>query len=217
MPGRRALLRFIVPAATLSLSMFGQAAAAPDDWKLLSIRNGIEVFSRSVPGSAIRAVRGVMRVNARQSALVALLRDHEARPAWESLCAGARVQQALSETEEIVYLHYDLPWPVADRDMVMRVSWSQDADSRASMQAIAIEGVVPPTPGRVRVTKASSTWTFAPLEDGAIEVSVVAHLDPGGPLPAWLLNFLAADAPLDSLNSFRRLVAEDRHASSEGA
>lgn len=217
-----------MPAATLPSRIGGMlvavalahsaGAAAAQPWTRVKSQDGIDVFSRPVAGSPIHAVRGVMRVDSSLTALVALLRDYQARPRWDSLCAESRLQRSISQTEELVYLHDDLPWPVADRDMLMRVQWSQDPVSLAvTMQARAVDGDVPIVPGRIRLTEVVNSWVLTPLGDGTIEVSTQAHLDPAGPLPSWLINRLAVDSPYSALRNIRELATEEQYVRAEVA
>ncbi|MDP9140729.1 MAG: START domain-containing protein [Pseudomonadota bacterium] len=196
--------------------LYSAGPAAEELWKRVKSQDGIEVFSRPVAGSPFNSLRGVMRVNASLNAVVSLLRDYEARPAWDSLCAESRVLQSISATGELVYLHDDLPWPVTDRDMVMEVKWSQDPVSRVvTMQATAVNGGVPENADRIRLTQAVNSWVLTPLEGGIVEVSAEAHLDPAGPLPSWLINYLAKDAPYNSLQKIRELIKNEKYARSK--
>ena len=38
----------------------------------------------------------------------------------------------------------------------------------------------------------------------------IGHLDPAGPLPAWLVNKLAVDSPYSSLKNIKRIIADKK-------
>jgi ribosome-associated toxin RatA of RatAB toxin-antitoxin module len=46
----------------------------------------------------------------------------------------------------------------------------------------------PPQDGYVRVTAIYGSWTLVPTRDGGTRVTYVVSSDPGGALPAWLVN-----------------------------
>lgn len=191
----------------------GQAADEADGWRLDRERDGVRIYTRPLADSSFRAVRSTMTVPYPIAELVALVRDTEACAEWAHLCRSSRVIETLSETDVYVYTHNDLPWPISDRDAVARVTWTIDAATGSvTMRARATADKLPKNRGIVRLTNADTRWRFTPLADGQIEIVSEAHVDPGGPLPAWLINRMLLDAPYKTLANMRRIVASGRYA-----
>ncbi len=183
---------------------------AESDWQLVRDKQGIQIYSQPVAGSDLNAVRGVTRVQSSLEKIVTLIRDPALRSRWDEFCGESYLYKILTPSEELVYLHSKLPWPVSDRDMLNKVSWSQDPDSLVvTMRSLAMSNMLPEKKGRVRVVVASNDWQLTPLLDGQVEITTIAHLDPAGPLPAWLLNRLSVDAPYKFLANLRELAADD--------
>lgn len=184
---------------------------AEENWELVRDRDGIQVYSQPVEGSDFNAVRGVTRISSSLSRLVTLVRDPELRPLWDEYCGESYIYKQLNSREELVYLHSELPWPVSDRDMLNRVTWSQDAGTlEVTMRSVATRDILQEKEGRVRVAVATNDWQLRPKEAGWIELTTTVHLDPAGPLPAWLLNKLSVEAPYRSLLNLRELAASDK-------
>lgn len=222
MPGKRSRFSRVCVFLLGGWVLLGTFATAGDaaipDWTLVRDREGIQVFTREVSGSPLRAVRAVARVKASATQVVALLRDVPERPSWDATCASAEVIGHDANGAEKVYVHSRLPWPVKDRDMVLRASWSVDAGSKTiSMTAQAISGGVDIRPDRVRIVEASNVWYIKSLGESESEIVTEIHLDPGGQLPAWLLNYLSEEAPFDSLHKIRQIVESGRYKSVHGA
>lgn len=152
-----------------------------------------------------------MTIKASMAAAIALVRDTAACHEWEALCAYARALQRVSPHEVYMYQVNDLPWPVANRDVVVRIKWQRDDQAVVSMTATAVNGMVPPKPGMVRVQHAISQWTFEQLGAGQLKITTEAHIDPGGPIPAWIINMLLINSPVKSLSNLRRIVATGRY------
>lgn len=189
------------------LLCLGPLAAAEEAWRLEREADGIRVWTRPVAGSPHRAVRARTLMASPMEAIVTVLQDTDACREWAQFCAEARVHETLGEEEALIYTRNDLPWPVADRDVVSHVRWIRDdATGTVEMDAVATEGEMARQRGRVRLTDASSHWTLRPLAEG-IEVTTEAHVDPGGPVPAWLTNRLLVDAPFRTLQRLRELAA----------
>lgn len=200
------LRRFFVMILLLQFSIAGAAAG---EWSLVKDSDDIRVYSRKSADSAINEVRAVTTVNTEVRTVVQLLRDHQSRPRWDSYSGEVFVHETLSPTEELLYLHSDLPWPVSDRDMLAHVKWFYEPGSGVVYtQSEATSGILPPRPGRIRVTRARQQWRLTPVAQGRVEISTEIFLDPAGPLPPWLVNMLSVDAPYNSLNGIRRVLGE---------
>ena len=184
-------------------------AAEPQAWKLKRDRDGIQIFTRSVDGSKFKATRGVTRIKARLSSLVALVQDTEACAKWADLCETSEVFEQVSASELYVYTVNDAPWPVTDRDVLAHVVWSQDPNTRqVTMLARAVRDRIPKRKGLVRIMEAESKWMFTPEPNGMVLVETEAHIDPGGPTPAWITNLMLVDSPFKTLANMRDLMAQ---------
>ena len=54
----------------------------------------------------------------------------------------------------------------------------------------------------------SAKWTVTPAGDRLLKVEYVMKIDPGGSVPAWMVNMVAAQAPFDSFTNLRRMIRE---------
>ncbi|MCB1693502.1 MAG: hypothetical protein KDI19_12115, partial [Pseudomonadales bacterium] len=149
-----------------------------------------------------------MTIVSELSAPVALVRDAAACPRWAALCKESRVVRTESETDLYVYNYNDLPWPVSDRDAVAHVVWHQDPSNLAvTMTATAVPGIVPEERKAVRLVSAVTRWRFEPVGEGRILIVSEAHVDPEGPIPAWITNMLLVDSPLKTMQNMREELA----------
>lgn len=182
------------------------------DWEIKKEVDGIQVFTRKVEGSKHKAVRAVTRVNASLNAIVALVRDTKACPELAALCKFSFVERELSETDLYIYSYNDMPWPIKDRDVVAHAEWSQNPDDLSvTMKAYAVDDVVPINDNAIRLRKADVSWRFVPRGDGELDVITEAHIDPEGPVPAFITNWLLVSSPFETLNNVRRVVEGGRY------
>ena len=197
----------------MCLLAFSASAASTSDgpWQLARHRDGIKVYTRSVAGSRYKAVKAEMTIRSSLSAVSALVRDNAECPRWQALCQQARALKTLSPQKLYVYQTNNLPWPVSDRDVVALVTWHQNRKTLAvTMNASAVKGMLPHKKGYVRVTHAQTHWTFTPLAHGRVRVVTEAHINPGGPIPAWLVNMLLVSSPYKTLTNMRRILKTGR-------
>ena len=210
----------VLLAASLAVPLTAVAedpSAIPDEgplaWRLEREDDGISVYTRRVEDSPHRAVKATMRLTTPIAPLVALVKDTDACAEWAAFCKRAFVAEAASETEAWIYTHNDMPWPVTDRDAVSHVRWYHDAGSGAVwMDSVAAPEHLPREKGRVRLEAAVTSWRFTPVGEGVVEITTQAHVDPAGPVPAWITNRLLVDAPIETLRAMRDLLATGRYA-----
>jgi hypothetical protein len=187
-------------------------AAENLDWSEVRQEKSITVSVRDVAGSKHRAVRTQMTIPASLNALVGLIDDTSACPELAKLCQRASVHEQISETERYVYSYNNIPWPVSDRDALAHVTWQQDpADLTVTMLAVPTDGILAETKKAVRIIDGVTSWTFKPLSDGQVHVISEAHIDPRGPVPAWLTNMLLIDAPFETMISLRDIIKTGRY------
>lgn len=119
----------------------------------------------------------------------------------------------------VAYGRLSLPWPVDDRDYIVRYSWSDPQESEFTLRSEVVRGVGPPErDGVVRVEKMTTTWEVAPLGTGT-RVRYVYAGSPGGLLPDWVFEIgwemqtgILMDALADEVERRRQLVAREAGA-----
>jgi hypothetical protein len=114
------------------------------------------------------------------------LLDLEAFKRWFPALGDWRVLSR-SESTALVYGSQALPWPISDRDYVVRYRWWTGGDGDFHLEARALADASPgPQPGRVRIERMRTEWRLT-AEDGRTRVLYVYEGSPGIPLPDWVM------------------------------
>jgi hypothetical protein len=209
----------LIYGSVLSLTVLasGISYGQNSDWDLERDRDGIQVSTRSVAGSPYKEVRSVSLIEGVSlTSLVALIEDAQACPQWADKCAESYLVERLSETESLVYTHNDMPFPVTDRDVVARVTWSQDLESlQVTMRSTAVNGGVKEKRGRLRLKQANATWQFSPQPNGSIKILNQAHINPGSNIPGWVTNMLLVDTPFETMKSYIAEVVKPKYQAAQ--
>lgn len=174
--------------------------------------NRIRVYTRINADSPLKEFRGVMQVQSRLTALVALIEDHHRAPDWIHQCRAIDIIERHNHEEILFYMVTAAPWPVKDRDSVVHSLLQQDPDTytvRIDMQVR--NDIFPISDDMVRISNMQGFWQFRPLAEGWVEVTYQVHADPGGGIPGWLINSLVVDTPYYTLRNMQKLVQEPRY------
>lgn len=188
--------------------LFSGAVYGEDAWRLARAEQGIDVSIRPVAGSPIAESRAIMKLEGvTLSTVVALIADVPHQHEWIASMDESRVLEVVSPVEQINYTRSKAPWPVSDRDAVVRSKFSFDREKGiARVDTQAEPDYIPPRDGVVRIRKVDSSWTITHLPDGELEVRYQVHSEPGGSLPAWLVNRIIYEQPYETLLNMRERV-----------
>ncbi len=188
------------------------ARAADDGWRLEKDEDGIQVYTRAVQGQKIREIRGTVRVQARLSAVAAVLTDVPATPQLSDAIGEAQVLQRQSASRYQVYQLLKMPWPLDNRDIVSQREIRQDAQTLAvTIADAATPEAIPPKAGIVRIQKSRQQWSLTPQADGSVLAEMRAMTDPAGPIPASVINSMSVGAPFKSLQKLRTLAQQPKY------
>jgi hypothetical protein len=180
-------------------------------WELSYDSDNIRVSERPYPGSPLREFRGERRLQARLGEVMALLRDADYNASWVYRSGGARIVASPGPEQAYVYGVVDAPWPMEDRDTVVRFDYRQDPDTLViTIEITNIPEYLPEQPGRVRVPDFGGFWRLAPLPAGEVAVTYQVRGAPGGFVPVWLANQAARLSVRKTLQNMPAAVARYR-------
>ena len=140
------------------------------------------------------------------AAIVALLRDASRFKDWFPNTSEAKL---LKRDGDAAYQYsvMSTPWPISDRDNVIRSVLTRDESSgRVDIVLEAAPDAHPIQPGRHRVTRAKGDWRLTPQGPALTHVAFTMHLEPGGGIPDWMVNARIVATPFDALVNMRRIL-----------
>ena len=220
----RALVR-LCGACCAAVALFGAAAGLAEsdvvvhdpahidgDWKFERRESGVTVSRRGATGRSLPAFRGEGRVKVHVLSVLAVILDVREVERWAYGVTDARSVRHVDDRTEIVYLYSNTPWPVRDRDMVVRRSVSILKPGSEFAVSIRCEpGGVPAREGVIRVRDCESRFRVRKLDANTTEIVYEMSLDPEGSVPQWASAFLARTAPVQTL-----LAIESRASRNQG-
>ncbi len=199
------------PAAILfPVLFFTLPLTADEPWATAKSEDGITVLTRKGTGSPLKEFHGRITIKASLSALVAVLSDAPSYPTWQFECQSASLLTKTDFHNRTTYVINRAPWPVSNRDMVVRSILTQDKSSKTvTVWLQGLPNAIPPKQGLVRVAALQGFWQLQPAGNGNVNVIYQMLVDPGGSLPAGLANTGAVMIPFNTLQKLRLKAGED--------
>jgi hypothetical protein len=175
-----ALLALLAPAAR---------AEPCEGFDFVLERDGVRVFNRKLEGSAVRELCATMELDAPPAEVHALIAD-----------AGLRMPPTvqLERVSETVYYMVIDPGFISRRDYCLDIRSRRDGDA----YVIAWEQVDCPRRGLSRMSTNRGFWKITPRGSGSA-VLYHTHADPGGLVPAWMVNAASARRLPEILSALR--------------
>lgn len=179
-------------------------AKAEEPWKLSSDKEGVKVYTRHVPDSKIKAIRVECQLNASASQIVAVLLDIKGSIDWVYHTKSVNLIKQVSPSELYYYSEVSVPWPVHNRDFIAHIKVTQNPTTKVvTVDAPCLSDMVPLKDGIVRIEHSVGKWVITPVDATHVKVDYTLHADPGGSVPAWLLNMFITQGPSESFKKLK--------------
>jgi hypothetical protein len=200
---------FVAAAAAIAAPPPPDLQTGKGPWELVRNDKGITVHRRSVAGSKLHEFRGVGIIEAPIASVLGVLNDSEHRLEWmKEAVANTRIEQVDSYTE-LFYSRTGAPWPVSDRDVILRARTTIDPAARQVRIDITSEThpAWPPQKGAVRMPFLRGHWYLWPEKGGAwTRAEYQIHANPGGMLPDWIINTVSKKIPHETIAGMQKQV-----------
>jgi hypothetical protein len=186
------------------------------EWKFIKETEGVKVYFRSSEGSDIKEVKMQTTFYSNLSTVVECLKDVNSYPKWVYKATYSTVLFKYDENDVVYYNYIDFPWPMQDRDIAIQSKISQDPHTKiVTSSSFAKWEATPFKKDVVRIQDFRSKWTLKPIENNKIEAEYVFRSNPGGSLPAWLVNLGLDEGPLKTIKGFKTLLQQERYKNAQ--
>ncbi|QQS30281.1 MAG: START domain-containing protein [Sphingobacteriales bacterium] len=197
---RSLVLLLIVSSFALAFTVLPQ-----NDWEIAKEQNGIKVFTRKNSGE-MKEYRGETTISASVNDVFTLLSNFENYASWMPSCIENKVLKRISDTELYQYNVTDAPWPVNDRDSVIKTKITKQTTGVILIELAAAPDYIPAKSGRVRVPSFKGYWKLTPKDAKSTQIVYEGKPSAGGSIPAWLANSSVIDVPFNTLAKMKSLL-----------
>ncbi|NNF02094.1 MAG: hypothetical protein HKN22_05380 [Bacteroidia bacterium] len=177
------------------------------EWKLAKEKDGIQVFTRKSESSALKDSRVSGEVNAQPEVVASIIMNIDLYPEWVPTCLHAEVLERKGKGL-IYYAEYKAPWPVANRDMIVKIDKQDREGGDIYIDMVGLSDYIDEKNKKIRIPEFRGYWLLEKTEDNTTLATNEFHTDPGGSIPAWLANMTAVDNPLKTFRGLRERVTD---------
>ena len=164
----------------------------------------IIVEKKNSPEDEVNTYRGTTTMPISIERIAYVIDDTESKTKWVSrLKEENRLEENPSSYRSIAYQHYNLSWPVSDRDYVIESKWTVMKDMKLPTAILSIKSTicddVPEIEGRVRGQLDRLVYKLEKLKSNQTRVTVEIMVNPKGLLPNFMINLIQKEWPITTL------------------
>ena len=214
---KRWLYAIVLMVLMISVVVTSAAEIRVSEWKEVSGRDGIVSYTRMTSLAGVEEVKAVGMVEAPVPVIEAVIRDVAAEPQYMYKCADAAevTLPGFTATDDIgyVYNRTSMPWPVDDRYVVVKsVNMIDTKTGTLYVRAREMQADFPQAQhGLVRMPLLRYIMIVTPFGESKSQVHYQVLADPGGILPAFLVNLFSKNMGVDTILGLREMVKKEKY------
>jgi START domain len=207
----RAMLVLCVMASAawcLSLSAVQGDGGAETSWTYVDDSEGVRTWRRDVPGQSLPGFRGETVIEANLEHILKTMFAWEKHTDWMYRCAESKLLKRIGDGEALMYNRTAAPWPVWDRDVVVKTTTTRSPDQALiTFNSVDARDLRPVPERTVRMPKLEGLYKLVQMSPGKTRVTYQVESDIGGSIPKWLATRATRDLPRITLVRLRDRVA----------
>lgn len=180
------------------------AQSIDSEWALVNNIENIKVYTKKNKNDSFKEIRIIAELTGDVKSLLSKINNPDSYTDWVYKCTNGESLNRISQREFYYYIVSDFPFPTQDRDMVVLCKQWVDTDGTIYSNSVAQPNFIPAKKGLVRIPKFESHWKITPNYNGKILIDYTAISDPGGSIPAWMVNLAITTGPLATM---KKLIA----------
>lgn len=182
-------------------------AGAQPAWHLIKDKNNIQVYTATSDSTRLKHIKVVALLNGTVEKVIPVFLDVPRQKDWVYATKKAYIIKKITDTELLYYVETSLPWPISNRDIAIRMKILPNKNNNIlTITTVGEPGAIPGNKGLVRVPQFTGNWTFTPAGNNKIKIEYFLFVDPGGSLPAWIVNMFIGKGPYETFNKLADLL-----------
>lgn len=158
-----------------------------------------------VDGKPLKAYKGIAEINAPADKVFALIEDVNNTDWWDKNLSQIKVLGYEKNRFARYHLIFDMPWPVSDRELYVDAKVTVEPETGIrKITAGPLQVDIPAQKEMIRIDEYRQTWTVRPVNPNLTHVTLEGFVNPGGSLPAWVINMFIVDSPMNSIGEIRK-------------
>ena len=199
----RIVLFICLQSQLLTGSVFAQKI-----WVLRKDKEGIKISTRQSDRSKFNDIKVEMDLPGTIFQLAAILTDVDNYAQWVYSTSKSILIKKITPNKLVYYSEFNAPWPAMNRDLYAVMEITTDSIYHLlKVISVGEQNYQPPKIDFVRIPYSKGLWNITTVSENVIHLIYVVELDPGGSVPAWIVNIFSTKAPLETFKNLKNKMA----------
>ena len=191
----------------LLVCFFGFEGMGQYKWKLSKDKEGIKVYLADNPKSKFKSIKVECTLQGNFDKLIAILTNVDHLKDWVYNTKSSYLIKKITPYDLYYYTETSIPWPMENRDAVVHLKVMKDSLQRfVRVSAVSEPLFIPEREDKIRIPRSNITWHVTMPTKNTVSIVYVFEADPGGNLPAWVVNSFADKGPYESFKNLSELL-----------
>lgn len=183
------------------------------DWTLKTNKEGIEIYTKNITNSRLKAIKVKCSLPATLSQLVAVVLDVNTGAEWVYSTKSSTLLKQVSPAELYYHSEVSIPWPFENRDFIAHLITTQNPATKVvTIDGPTVPDYVPLKKSIVRIHHSSGKWIIEPGPHNTVKIDYTLEVDPGGAIPAWLINLFATKGPFETFKNLKKQIKKPAYS-----
>jgi hypothetical protein len=178
---------------------------AQKEWSLKKDKDDIQIYTRSVNKSKIKAYKAEMTVKSSLDKVKDVILDGNQLYVWNYKAIDSKLLEKSPENTYLIWVALNLPWPLRNRDFVASLKLNRISQDAIRIDIIAASDQHEIQEDYLRMISFEGFWLLEQQGD-MVKITHQMYGDPGGNLPNWFINSTIARAPYYNFVALRERV-----------
>ena len=178
-----------------------------NEWKLSLDKDNIIIYTRKTETSRFKEFLAEAKMDGTIEDFKRVITDIAHYTDWIPDCKSAEIIENPNPKNITYHVKLKVPFPFANRDIVQQIVL-YETDDKLEVIITNHPKKVKKEKSYVRMPGAEGKWIIEKISENQLSIRFQYLADPGGDIPAWLVNSFIVKNPHLTMVNIRELLAE---------
>lgn len=177
-----------------------------NEWKKSLDKDEIVIYTRNVETSSIQEFLAKTEMKGSISKFREIMSDVDNYKNWMPDVNSVEIIEQKSANDFSYHMKLKVPFPFAKRDIIQQLIFT-GSDKELIIDLVNQPDAIEVSDDFVRMPHGDGRWTIHQISEDKISINFQYLTDPGGGIPAWLVNSFIVKNPHKTLLNIRKMMA----------
>jgi hypothetical protein len=195
--------KIITCGLLLFICLYGKAQeSATLNWQLVKDKDAIKVYTATPASGSLKYIKVEALLSGTIDKFISIFKNVPGQHRWVYKTKQSYIIHENTDNDFLYYNETALPWPMSDRDVAIHMIIKEDTlHHQLFISTVGVPKAIPVNDNIVRVPHFEGNWTVHVAGPGMIHVEYFLNLDPGGTIPAWIINLFVTKGPYETFQN----------------